>query len=329
MHWGASPDHAALALSHFDAGALRACDVGTFLSPAQAMADAFLKFVKRHQGEWNRLGFNFVLCDVEAIREQIQYACDGGDFEPTSSLYLGLEVVDEQLWQVDARADELRRAHPRLLSTVTTLLNRASGRTVWIRTPDEMLGMLAQWFWDGDPTASDEDVADELRDRFGEDDEEVAHYLPSTARAELCPADMDLGAWSVKRGRWVPDHALGVASLRRMRRFETGWVRRLCLELEQLTLLLRRAGRRCLFDFGVQPEAIYPACSVIYRDNDYIPELLDSHYEYFNAGGDGSTFLGFVPLAETHDEIRKQYADWALGLSILNSVDRVISLVTR
>ncbi len=329
MHWGASPSHAALVASHFGSGALRARDVDEFQSPGQAMSSGVFGFIKRHQAEWTRLGLNFVLCDVEAIREQIQYSCDAGEFEPTSSLYLGLEVDSEQLWEFGARAHELRQAHPRLLSTVIALINRAGGRTVWIRTPDEFLGMFAQWFWDGDPNASDEDVTKELRDRFGDDPQEIARYVPSAVRPELCPQDMDAGVWSRKRLRFIPHRALGLASLRRLRRFQTGWVRRLCLELERLTLLLRRAGCRRQFDWGHRPESVYPACSLISQDCEHISEILDSHYEYFNSGSDGSTFLGFVPLAETPDEIRKQYADWALGLSILNCLDRVIALVTR
>jgi PRTRC genetic system protein F len=329
MHWGASPSHAALVASHFDAGALRARDVDAFQSAGQAMASGVAGFINRHQARWTRLNVSFVLCDVEAIREQIQYSCNSGEFEPTSSLYLGLEVGEEQLYELGARAHEMRLVHPRLVSTVMTLINRAAGRTVWVRTPDEFLGMFAQWFWDGDPTSSDEDVAEELRDRFGDDKDETAHYLPSTVRPELCPTDMDVGTWSPTRRRFVLNHALGLASLRRLRRFHTGWIRRLCLELERLTLLLRRAGNRSLFDWGFRPESVYPACSLINEDCEHIPELLDSHYEYFNSGGDGSLFLGFVPLAETADEIRKQYADWALGFSILNCLDRVIALVTH
>jgi hypothetical protein len=71
MHWGASPSHAALVASHFDAGALRARDVDAFQSPGQAMASGFAGFINRHQARWTRLNVSFVLCDVEAIREQI------------------------------------------------------------------------------------------------------------------------------------------------------------------------------------------------------------------------------------------------------------------
>ncbi|WP_321794806.1 PRTRC system protein F [Caballeronia sp. J97] len=329
MQWGASPDLAVLAQAHFASGPLRARDVPVFQSAGDALARGFFGFVNRHRTDWRRLEVDFTLCDVEAVREQIQYHYDAHEFTPTSSLYLGVENDGEQLWQLGARAGELRRVHPRLLQTVLVLINRASSRTVWIRTPDEFLGMFAQFYWDGDPHAEDKEVREVLQDRFGEEEDAIEHYLPSTVRAELCPADMDVGAWSPAKGRWLPSAALGIAALRRIRRFQCGWVRRLCRELETLTLLLRRAGNRSLFDYGVRPESIYPACSVIAQDNDHIGDLLDSHYEYFNSGGDGSVYLGFVPFAESSDEIRQQYADWALGLSILNSVDRVLTLVTH
>jgi PRTRC genetic system protein F len=329
MQWGASPDLAALVTAHFEAGPLRSRDVPSFKSAGEALAHGFFGFVNRERARWTRLGFDFILCDVEAIRAQIQYHYDGEEFVPASSLYLGIEVGDEQLWEFGERAHELRKAHPRLLRSVLTLINRASARTVWIRTPDEFLGMFAQWYWDGDPHASDEDAMEMLRDRFGDDAAEIEHYLPSTVRPELCPDDMDVAEWSALQRRYFLRSALGINALGRIRRFQSGWVRRLCLELERLTLLLRRAGNRTLFDYGFRPECVYPACSLISENGAHIGDLLDSHYEYFNSSGDGSTYLGFIPLAQTPDAIRKQYANWALGLSILNCVDRVIALVTR
>ncbi|MDR5776913.1 PRTRC system protein F [Caballeronia sp. LZ002] len=329
MQWGASPDLTALAQAHFESGCLRARDVPTFQSAGDALAHGFFGFAKRHRQRWNRLELDFTLCDVEAVREQIQYHYDAHEFTPTSSLYLGIENEGDQLWQLDGHSTALRRVHPRLLQTVLVLINRASSRTVWIRTPDEFLGMFAQFYWDGDPHAADEEVVEVLKDRFGDEEDAIEHFLPSTVRDELCPADIDVGTWSPIKGRWIANAALGIAALRRIRRFQHGWIRRLCLELETLTLLLQRAGRRSLFDYAVRPEAIYPACSLIAQDNEHIGDLLDSHYEYFNSGGDGSVYLGFVPFAQLPDDIRRQYADWALGLSILNCVDRVLTLVTR
>lgn len=329
MQWGASPDLTGLVTAHFESGALRSRDVPSFQSAGEAFAHGFFGFVKRARSDWMRLGFDFALCDVESVLVQIQHQYDAQDFEATSPLYLGIEVQDEQLWELGERAHQLRRAHPRLLQSVLALINRASARTVWIRTPDEFLGMFAQWFWEGDPNSTDEEAAPVLQDRFGDDEDEIAHYLPSSVRPELCPDDMDVGEWSKESNRFVLRPALGVNALRRVRRFQTGWIRRLCLELERLTLLLRRAGSRSLFDYAFRPETVYPACSIICEDGGHIGSLLDSHYEYFNSGGDGSTFLGFIPLAQTPDDIRRQYADWALGLSILNCVDRVIALVTR
>jgi len=329
MQWGGGEEVRRLIASQFDSGPLRLRDVPSFDSAAIALSQGFFGWVARQQAQWSRLHFNFVLCDVESIQEQIQYQYDAIDFEPTAPLYLGVEVPEESLYEIGGRAEEMRKAHPRLLASAMALIDRAAARTVWIRTPDEFLGMFAQWHWDGDPQTTDEEAMETLRDRFGEDESEIHNYLPSVVRDELCPDDMDVGSWSRKGHCFVRRPALGIAALRRIRRLNTGWIRRLCLELEALTLLLRKAGNRNVFDFGYRPECVYAACSLVACDNEHVSELLDSHYEHFNSGGDGSLFFGFIPFANSPDAVRKQYADWALGFSILNRLDRVLALVSE
>jgi hypothetical protein len=56
--------------------------------------------------------------------------------------------------------------------------------------------------------------------------------------------------------------------------------------------------------------------------------VLDTHYEYYSNGGDGSLFHGFVALASDPVGIRKQYAEWSLGFSILRQVDRIAALIS-
>jgi PRTRC genetic system protein F len=328
MRWNAEAQLGSLVTAQFDAGVLSARDVPSFTGAGHALAHGFFAWAGRQRNRWRRLTLDFVLCDFEAVQEQIQYQYDAQDFELISPLYLGMEVQEDNIFEIGSKADELRAVHPRLVATAITLINRAAGRTVWIRTPDELLGMFASWYWDGDTHTTDGDAIDGLKDRFGEDDAELEHCLPSVVRPELCPEDMDVCGWDPRQRRFKHAHALGIATLRRLRRFNGGWVRRFCLELEVLTLLLRKAGNRRLFDTTYQPQAAYATCTLVAEDNPRITELLDDHYEHMASSSEGSTYLGFIPLATTPDAIRTQYADWALGFSILNQIDRVLDLLT-
>jgi len=328
MRWNALGQIGSLVTAQFDAGVLRARDVPGFTGAGHALANGFFAWAKRQCNSWSRLTLNLVLCDTAAVQEQIQYQYDASDFDPTSPLFLGMEVHEDNVYEIGQKADDLRAVHPRLVPTAITLINRAAGRTVWIRTPDEFLGMFSSWYWDGDTHATDEDALETLQDRFGEEDSELDHYLPSVVRPELCPEDMDVVAWDSRQRKFRHSHALGVGALRRLRRFNGGWVRRFCLELEVLTLLLRKAGNRRLFDTTYQPQAAYATCTLVAEDNPRITELLDDHYEQMSSSSEGSTFLGFIPFATTPDAIRAQYADWALGFSILNQLDRVLEMLT-
>ena len=313
---------------HFDAGYLRAADVSQFSCAGDALAQALFAWTARQCGTLKRLRFYPVLFDAPAVQEQIRYQTDAGDFEATSPLYLGIETADDFVYVIQERAIALRRAHPRLLATALILINRAAFRTLTIRTPDDFIALFSQWHWDGDPSCTDDEAAGHLKERFGDEPNEYEHFLPSVVREVLCPPSMEIGRYDVRRHRWRSFPGLGITALRRIGWTQTGWVRQLCAELEQLALLLASAGKRALFDWSFRPETIYAAASIAANDDPHVTDVLDTHYEYFNNGGDGSLFHGFMALADSPSDIRRQYADLSLGFSILRQVDRVAALIS-
>jgi PRTRC genetic system protein F len=325
MRWRAEQDVCRLISDQFVTGPLRARDVPGFSSAGQAFARGFFAWAKREMPRLKCLNFDFVIHDVEAVREQMQYQYDSRDFEPTSPLYLGIEMQEENIFDIGEKVAQLRAAHPRLVPTTMALINRAMGRTIWVRTPDEFLGMFSSYYWDGDSKASDEDVLEILKDRFGDDEEELENYLPSVVRDELCPSDMDVGRYNRKTHRFSLTPALSAASLRQLHECGPRSVRRICRELEALALLLKTSRPRCLFDLQARPECAYAAATLIACDSPRVSQLLDDHYEHLSQSGEGSTFYGFIPFASTPDAIRKQYADWSKAFSILGQLDRVIA----
>lgn len=329
LKWRTDREVATLVGSHFEAGYLNPSDVKTFNGAGDAMAQAFFAWVARRCGAFQRIRFTPVLFDVPAVRDQIMYLDNEGEFEVTSPLYLGIETEEDHVYVIEERAAALAAAHPRLLASALILINRASFRTLVMRTPDDFLSLFAQWHWDGDPWCTDDDAVDMLKERFGEDTEEFHHFLPSVVRDELCPKGMEIGRFDMRRHRWRTFSALGITELRRLAWTQTGWIRDLCAELEQLTLLLASAGKRPLFDWSFRPETVYAATSIAASDDVHVTDVLDTHYNYFSNGGDGSLFHGFIALATSPDDIRRQYADLSLGFSILRHVDRVAALITR
>lgn len=325
MRWNAEKDVASLIAAQFNSGVLRPRDVPEFKGAGDALAHGFFAWAKRHTPRLDCLGFDFVLCDVPAVQDVVQYQEDSSEFNPTSPVYLGIEITEESIFEIGRRSAELRNVHPRLVSTAMVLINRAAGRTMWIRTPDEFLGEFASWFWDGDSNATDEEAREMLTNRFGEDEAEIEHYLPSVVRPQLCPDDMDVYRWNAKSRRYLPQRALGVATLRRLQRFTSGRTRRICAELEKLSLKLQRVGNRDLLGCEFRPQCAYAAATLTVQNDSRVGEVLDSHYEHLASAGDGTTYYGFTPLASTPEAIRKQYADWSQGLSILDQLDRVIA----
>ncbi|MGF7136000.1 PRTRC genetic system protein F [Paraburkholderia sp. EB58] len=313
---------------HFDAGYLRAANVSQFTGAGDALAQALFAWVARQCGAFKRLSFYPVLFDAPAVQEQIMYQTDAADFEVTSPLYLGIETAEDFVYVIEERAIALRKAHPRLLATALILINRAAFRTLTIRTPDDFIALFSQWHWDGDPWCTDDEAVDHLKDRFGDEPNDYEHFLPSVVRDALCPPSMEIGRYDIRRHQWRPFPGLGITALRRIGWTQTGWVHRLCAELEQLALLLASAGKRHLFDWSFRPETIYAAASIAANDDPHVTDVLDTHYEYFNNGGDGSLFHGFMALAYSPADIRKQYADLSLGFSILRQVDRVVALIS-
>lgn len=124
MRWRAEQDVCRLISDQFVTGPIRARDVPRFSSAGEAFARGFFAWTKWEVPWFKCLNFNFVITDVEAVREQMQYQYDARDFEPTSPLYLGIEMQEENVFDIGEKVAQLRAAHPRLVPTTMALINR-------------------------------------------------------------------------------------------------------------------------------------------------------------------------------------------------------------
>ncbi|MBB6323232.1 PRTRC system protein F [Paraburkholderia tropica] len=327
MKWKVSGEMSARILAHFRYGPLRAADVHEPSDELDAFAQAFFAWVNRQKGEFTRLTVRPMLLDATSVDTALEHVCLDRDFEATSPLYLGFCLPDENLFEMAPHVDALRSAHPLLLRTMLRAIDLASYRTVMIRSPQWFLGEFAAWFWGGDPEASDEDAKEALSERFGENDPDIAAYLPSTARPLLCPDEaMTVSSRSEK---WRPCATLSPAQIRALRPRLRGRARKVCTELLTLNSLMRKSRTNDLLrgDPSIMP--LFSAVSfVLSGGQTYVGQILDGTIESAYQGGDHCEFAAFSPLSMKAADIRRQYADWSLAFQIMTHLDRLLSLVT-
>lgn len=327
LKWKVSEEMSALILAHFRYGPLRAADVHEPSDELDAFSQAFFAWVARHKGEFSRLTVRPMLLDANAVDTALEHVCLDSDFVAASPLYLGFCLPDENLFEMGSHVEALRTAHPLLLRTVLKVIDVASYRTVMVRSPEWFLGEFAAWFWDGDPDASDEDAMEELRDRFGADDSDIAAYLPSTARPLLCPDDAMTVNW--RDGKWRRRPTLSPTQIRALRPRLRGKTRRVCTELLALGSLMRKRRTRDLLRGEPSIMPLFSAVSfVLSGDETYVGQILDGTIESAYQSGDHCEFAAFSPLSIKAADIRRQYADWSLAFQIMTHLDRLLSLVS-
>ncbi|MDQ7980338.1 PRTRC system protein F [Paraburkholderia sp. SARCC-3016] len=318
----------ALVERQFRYGPLRAYDVKNPTSAADAFQQAFFAWYRRQvPATFQRLTFAPVLFDSAAVLEYTEH-CDSSQTsadDPTP-LFFGIELPDDHVYAMAPVADQLRAAHPLLLRTVISAIFRAGAQTMWIRAPDWFMYEFSCWYWDGDESITDKDAAELLKDRF-DDGEALARFLPSSVRPVIQPDDMS-PEFRVVRCR--PQYAdyLSPSGLRALRNRLTGLPRRVCTALLALEALMPTHRKRDILHISYFTNPVYAPCTLVYQWNGWTEELLDIHYDNAGNSGDGTTYLGFSPLASTSKAIRTQYTDWAHALRVLACLDTLLSLVS-
>jgi PRTRC genetic system protein F len=325
IKWRSEPSLDAIILEQFRHGPLRAGDVHDPVSPVDAFQQAFFAWAGRQLGGSLRMvSFGLELLDTNAVNDIVCHQYDRENFQPESPLHLGVALENEWVHEVGVRAQTLRDAHPLLLHTMFNLVDRVSWKTVPVRTPGWFLCEAACRHWDGDESASDEDAHDVLMQMY-EDEEAVQRYLPSTLRPALCPDEVR--SPSKVEGRRARSSMLSVNELRQLQRASSGFVSSVCSELIALQGLLRRAGKRELFDAGYEAHPLYSGCTLVLEHNERTSELLDDFLESEFSAGEASGFSRFINFSNTRHGIRSQYAEWGLGLQMLRRLDRLLALV--
>jgi PRTRC genetic system protein F len=168
------------------------------------------------------------------------------------------------------------------------------------------------WYWDGNESITDGEATELMKDRF-DDPEALKRFLPSSVRPVIHPDDMSPEFRVVKRRATCRTY-LSPADLRVLRNRLTGLSRRVCTALLELHALMSAHRKREVLHMKYSTNPVYAPCTLVYQWNGWTEELLDVHYDNAGNSGDGTTYLGFSPLASTSQAIRTQYADWSHAL---------------
>ncbi|WP_354678149.1 PRTRC system protein F [Cupriavidus plantarum] len=323
LSFGDEADVRSLVIAQFRAGVLDAEHVSNPVGPGDAFAQAFHAWLAPRMPKTRALNFDFALIDHQAVLTELSEF--GWDPKDESSLYLGIRLEEENVYTLGSdRAQALRDLHPSLVYTLFHLIRAATGKSLHLRTPDDLLDMFARWHWEYEPLTDDEEARECLKERFGEDDSDIERYLPSVVRAELAP-DESLPQWQ----QMQPDRKLSALSRRRLRelaRFSPeDWRGQVCGALADLDLALQRMGKASLMSGSQWAEPAFSAATFAYKHSDYVGELLDDHYECADNGGYATYFQCFIPLAVKPAAIRKQYALLEDTLGLIALLDRVIA----
>ncbi len=114
-----------------------------------------------------------------------------------------------------------------------------------------------------------------------------------------------------------------------LRKTCSGLPRKVCTELIYLTRLLQKLGRRSPLSEGFGGNPVYASCGVVFNSSELASEMIDDHFNNASQGGDYSTNVSFIPLANNRVAIRRQYRDWALAFQIIRHLDRLLALMSH
>lgn len=319
-------DISELVRTQFETGVLRASDVERPVNAADAFAQAMFAWLNARRPTCYRLVFDFAILELAAAQDELSQF--GWDDAIEAPLYLGIHLPEENVYVIgDERAAALRALHPSLLFTAMSLIYAAEGKSLDVRTPERLLDQFAMWHWDGD-TRLDDESARETMAGYGREDEDAERYLPSAVRAEIatdeflprhCHVDVTSKSLTVLNPRLL--RAIGAS--------RTGWAAEVCNALADLSLMLRRNGKRSAFHQSQWAEPAYAAATVVMRDNDHALEILDDHINHINASGEATLYQSFIPIAAEADAIREQFRALGGMLRIVGALDRVLTLITE
>lgn len=210
-------------------------------------------------------------------------------------------------------------------------LERASWQTMSIRTPMETLYEAAGQLWDSDPSNIPEDAEarEMLIDRgYDENGDDIETYMPDA----ILPVFGEGYCIPLRNtGRFGRGETSSRKVLRQLTKSNDGEV----ASVAKATLGLQRAVARfkkLKFDFpnlsGMEVDAIFPACTVIFEDDSRAFQFIDDQMNYAFQAGCSTSYIGIDELPDTAPELKSYFGNLSAALCVLRRMDTLLNLIS-
>lgn len=240
----------------------------------------------------------------------------------------------ENMRTMEAEAEALEAAAPGLFRVVFKLVEAASYRTVYVRTPDELWDDYCYSWYGTDSTETFtkkhiEALKHELQERLG-DEASIDEYLPDEIRPVF-----GFHMWgNDPRVKKKPRDKMTTDELESVSKSSSNpLVQQVAAEAALLQRLLDEAiaidAKLPQLTEYSSPRCIYSGCCLQYSDHPDVWESLDRLGEELMNGDDNGDYHGLVEIPESPEDLAKFFEKLDLGFRLLRQMDKVIELISH
>lgn len=296
----------------------------TVMTPEDIISVGLKQWFDKNLGPINTMEIRAEILDPQAIAG-LRYEMSGDARRPIG---YSLAIVGKSSYRrtMENKIFELERTVCGLSRTALGTIYCASYRTVEIYTPLEIFNEFAMSYWDADwsTVPTDEEAAESLVDRFGDEDEIPSSYLPSEV-VPMFGGDICLQIETTKDITWrklkeiASSHEGTLAS----------YVAIETLKLKRAYASAKRAGASFPDLSGYEATSTERGLTLMYQVNSYFTEALDMLVECSWNAGDNTDYLGIETLPSTVEEVKQYFKKLKLACKVLRHMDRLIELISQ
>ena len=233
---------------------------------------------------------------------------------------------------VEKIALSVEAKHPGLFLAAFSELTEASYRTIELQHPERILESQASYSLWGDDIHSitDEDAADALVERFGEDGEDHGEYHSPDAMLKaygngLCFAITRVGQARKKRRKY-PDQ-----KLKKLARDGDLMIAEIASALLNLRKVRRRidelgASLALAHENGSQP--LYVGCILLFSGDDRETQFMDDEAQQLFECGEGTDLYAIESLPTTATELKTRFVQLDALLDLIAQMDALIPKIS-
>jgi PRTRC genetic system protein F len=271
------------------------------------------------------LNFEMALLDHQSM-QNLASTFNDSDRKFDEPYTLVIYGCSEDTYVLEARSTEMEIAFPGLFAVALGAIQKASSRTINIRTPHEVFAQFACWHWDGDENPSESDARELLLERFGETDE-IENYMPKTI-TPIFGGSLCIHYFSNEEKRKLQT----IAGLKKfVQQFPDDPEAKVALQTITLLRAIAKADKANaqLPDMhDIYADSIIRGCNLVFRPDVRVWQTIDSVIEDAYNAGDATEILGLQSLPKGVDELRRYFSKLDLAFTVVRHMDKLISMIS-